>query len=170
MRGRYPMSEQYEPRPADTAAPAARHVRAGLVDLLAFLGALALAGGLALLVDRTGSLSARLAFAGAAGLAAACVTAWRRLRRLEPRRWRSGQVIYRSRRVALVSAWGVEGQPPPPIEPPTAPSSITPPRSATVVEENTATVPAGRGVQHHASHAGRGRRRSCTSPRLSGRG
>jgi hypothetical protein len=162
------MSDQYEPKVTDTTAPAARPARAGLVDLLAFLGALALAGGLALLVDRTSPLSARLAFAGAAGLVAACVTAWRRLRRLEPRRWRSGQVVYRGRRVALVSAWGVEGQVPPAIEPPTAPSSTTPPRSAemlkeneaTVHEENKATVHAGHGKQHHAGHAGRERRRS----------
>jgi hypothetical protein len=164
------MSEQYEPRPADTAAPAARHARAGLADLLAFLGVLVLAGGLALLVDRTGQLSARLAFAGAAGLVAGCVTAWRRLRRLELRRWRSGQIIYRGRRVALVSAWGAEGQPPPPIEPPTASSSTTPPRSATMPEENKATVLAGHGEQHRAGHAGRGRRRSCTNPRVNGRG
>jgi hypothetical protein len=69
------------------------------------------------LVDRTGQLSARLAFAGAAGLVAACVNAWRRLRRVELRRWRSGQVTYRGRRVTVVSAWGMEGQPPPAIEP-----------------------------------------------------
>ena len=47
--------------------PAARHARASLADLLAFLGVLVLAGGLAFLLDRTGQLSARLAFAGAAG-------------------------------------------------------------------------------------------------------
>ena len=52
-----------------------------VVDLLAFLGALALAGGLALLADHAGQLSARLAFAGAAVLAAGCTASWRRLRR-----------------------------------------------------------------------------------------
>lgn len=88
MRGRYLMSEQDEHKVADTPAPAARHARASLADLLAFLGVLVLAGALALLVDRTGQLSARLAFAGAAGLVAACVNAWRRLRRVELRRWR----------------------------------------------------------------------------------
>jgi hypothetical protein len=60
MRGRYPMSEQDEHKVADTPAPAARHARASLADLLAFLGVLVLAGALALLVDRTGQLSARL--------------------------------------------------------------------------------------------------------------
>jgi hypothetical protein len=99
------------------STPAPRHARAGLVDLLAFFGVLVLVGGLALLVDRTGQLSARLAFAGGAGLVAAAVTAWRRLRRLELRRWRSGQAIYRGRRVMVVSAWGVEGQLPLAIEP-----------------------------------------------------
>ena len=112
MRGRYLMSEQDEHKVAVTPAPAARHARASLADLLAFLGVLVLAGALALLVDRTGQLSARLAFAGAAGLVAACVNAWRRLRRVELRRWRSGQVTYRGRRVTVVSAWGMEGQPP----------------------------------------------------------
>jgi hypothetical protein len=126
MRGRYPVSEQYEPAGADTAAQPPRPARAGLVDLLAFLGVLVFAGGLALLVDRTGQLSARLALAGAAGLVAACVTAWRRLRRIELRRWRSGQAIYRGRRVTLVSAWGVEGRPPPAIEPPVGPRTTTP--------------------------------------------
>ena len=81
MRGRYPMSEQGEHKITDTPAPAAKHARASLADLLAFLGVLVLAGGLAFLLDRTGQLSARLAFAGAAGLVAACVNAWRRLRR-----------------------------------------------------------------------------------------
>ncbi len=101
------------------------HARAGLIDLLAFLGALALVGGLALLVDRAGELSARLAFAGAAGLAAGCVASWRRLRRRELRRWRSGQAIYRGRRMTLVSAWGVEGQPPPMIDPPATETAVT---------------------------------------------
>ncbi len=125
------MSEQYVPRPADTPVPAARRARVGLVDLLAFLGTLAFVSGLALLVDRTGQLSARLAFSGGAGLIAGCVTAWRRLRRLELRRWRSGQAIYRGRRVTVVSAWGVEGQPPPPIEPSAAPDTTTPPAPTT---------------------------------------
>jgi hypothetical protein len=111
------MSEQSEPKIGDTAAPAIRHARAGLVDLLALLGVLVFAGGLALLVDRTGQLSGRLTFAGGAGLVAGCITAWRRLRRLELRRWRSGQATYHGRRVTVVSAWGVEGRPPPPIEP-----------------------------------------------------
>jgi len=115
--GTYAMSKQSERKIGDTAAPATRHARAGLVDLLAFLGVLVFAGGLALLVDHTGQLSARLAFAGAAGLVAACITAWRRLRRLELRRWRSGQASYHGRRVTVVSTWGVEGRPPPPIEP-----------------------------------------------------
>jgi hypothetical protein len=108
------MSEQH--KPTDTAAQAAGSSRVG-GDLLAFLGALVFAAGLTLLVDRTGHLSARLGFAGAAGLVADCATAWRRLRRLGPHRWRSGQMIYRGDRVTLVSAWGVEGQPPPAIEP-----------------------------------------------------
>jgi hypothetical protein len=125
MRGFHPVAEQYKPKVADTAAPAARHARADLIGLLAFLGVLAFAGGLALLVDRTGQLSARLAFAGATALVAGCMTAWRRLRRSELRRWRSGQAIYRGRRVTVASAWGVEGQPPPPIEPPTVPSTTT---------------------------------------------
>ena len=112
MRGRYPMSEQDEHKVADTPVPAPGHARASLADLLAFLGVLALAGAIALLLDRSGQLSARLAFAGAAGLVVACVNALRRLRRVELRRWRSGQVIYRGSRVAMVSAWGVEGQPP----------------------------------------------------------
>jgi hypothetical protein len=66
------MAEQHKPKVADTAAPASRHARAGFVDLLAFLGVLAFSGGLALLVERTGQLSARLAFAGAAALVAGC--------------------------------------------------------------------------------------------------
>jgi len=111
------MSEQDEREAADTSALPTRHARVGLVDLLAFLGILVLAGALALLVDRTGQLSTRLAFADAAGLVAACANAWRRLRRVELRRWRSGQVTYRGRRVTMVSAWGVEGQLPPTIEP-----------------------------------------------------
>jgi hypothetical protein len=98
------MSEQDEHKVTDAPAPAARHARASLADLLAFLGVLVLAGGLAFLLDCTGQLSARLAFAGAAGLVAACVTAWRRLRRVELRRWRSGQVTYRGRRVTARSA------------------------------------------------------------------
>lgn len=107
------------------SSPGLLTTRAALADLLAFLGVLVLAGGLVLLADRTGQLSSRLAFAGAAGLVAACMTAWRRLRRVELRRWRSGQAIYRGRRVTLISAWGVEGQPPPTIEPPTAPTTTT---------------------------------------------
>lgn len=103
-----------------------RHSRASLADLLAFLGVLVLADALVLLVDRTGQLSARLAFAGAAGLVAACLNAWRRLRRVELRRWRSGQVTYRGRRVTMVSAWGVEGQPPPTIEPLAGASTTSP--------------------------------------------
>ncbi len=130
MRGCYPVSEQHEPRGADTAALASRPARAGLVDLLAFFGVLVFVGGLALLVDRTSQLSVRLAFAGAAGLVVGCMTAWRRLRRLELRRWRSGQAIYRGRRVTVVSAWGVEGQPPPGIEPPAILSTTTPSRAA----------------------------------------
>jgi hypothetical protein len=93
--------------------------------VLAFLGVLVFVGVLTLLVDRTGQLSARLAFAGAAGLVAGGMTAWRRLRRPELRRWRSGQAIYRGRRVTMVSAWGVEGQPLPAIEP-LATASTTP--------------------------------------------
>ena len=90
-----------------------------VIDVLAFLGVLVFVGVLMFLVDRTGQLSARLAFAGAAGLVAGGVTVWRRLRRPELRCWRSGQAIYRGRRVTVVSAWGVGGQPPPAIEPPT---------------------------------------------------
>jgi hypothetical protein len=107
------MSEQH--KPTDTATRAAGLSRVG-GDLLAFLGVLVFAAGLTLLVNRAGHLSARLGFAGAAGLVAGCATAWRRLRRPGPHRWRSGQMIYRGGRVTLVSAWGVEGQPPPTIE------------------------------------------------------
>jgi hypothetical protein len=139
MRGRYPMSEQDEHKVADTPAPAARHARASLADLLAFLGVLVLAGALVLLVDRTGQLSARLAFAAAAGLVAACVNAWRRLRRVELRRWRSGQVTYRGRRVTMVSAWGVEGQPPTAIEPPIGTSTATPATTTPVTPTGTST-------------------------------
>jgi hypothetical protein len=124
----------------------ARHARASVVDLLAFLGVLMLAGGLALLLGRTGQLSARLAFAGAAGLVAACVNAWRRLRRVELRRWHGGQASYRSRRVTVVSNWGVEGQQPPPVESAAAPDT---------------TAPAAPGT---------GGCKSCASARLSGRG
>ena len=111
------MSEQPKPKVTDSAAPDSSHARAGVVDLLAFLGVLLLAGGVTLLTDRTGHLSSRLAFAGGTGLVAGSVTAWRRLRRPEPRRWRSGQAIYRGHRVTMVSAWGVEGQPAPEILP-----------------------------------------------------
>jgi hypothetical protein len=136
------MSEQGEHKVTDTPAPAARHARASLTDLLAFLGVLVLAGGLAFLLDRTGLLSARLAFTGAAGLVAACVSAWRRLRRVELRRWRSGQVTYRGRRVMVVSAWGVEGQPPPAIEPLAAPDTTAP---AAPTTPSTSTQLNGRG-------------------------
>ena len=98
------------------------------------LGVLVLAGGLVLLADRTGQLSARLAFAGAAGLVAACVNAWRRLRRVELRRWRSGQLTYRGSRVTLVSTWGVEGQSPPAIEPPGGTSADTPATAASATD------------------------------------
>jgi hypothetical protein len=114
------MSEQYQPEAANPAAAANGRTRVGVLDLVAFLGVLVFVGGLALLVDRSGQLSGRLAFAGAAGLVAGCVTAWRRLRRPEPRRWRSGQAVYRGRRVTVVSAWGVEGQPLPAIDLPAA--------------------------------------------------
>jgi hypothetical protein len=125
MRGSYPMPGQDEHKVADTAAPVARRTRASLADLLAFLGVLVLAGALVLLADRTGQLSARLAFAGAAGLVAACVNAWRRLRRIELRRWRSGRLTYRGSRVTLVSTWGVEGQTVPAIEPPSTAATDT---------------------------------------------
>lgn len=127
--------------------PTAGHARVGAVDLLAFIGVLVLVGVLTLLVDRTGQLSARLAFAGAAGLVVGGVTAWRRLRRPALRRWRSGQAIYRGRRVTVVSAWGVEGQPLPAIEPsatastiPTATASTTPTAPATASTTPTATA------------------------------
>lgn len=110
------MSEQYKVTVTDTTAQAAGLARVG-GDLLAFLGVLVFTAGLTLLIDGTGQLSARLGFAGAAGLVAGCVTAWRRLRRPGPRRWRSGQMIYRGRRMTVVSTWGVEGQPSPVIEP-----------------------------------------------------
>ncbi len=42
-----------------------------------------------------GAAPAVLAFAGGVGLVAACVNAWWRLRRVELRRWRSGQMTYR---------------------------------------------------------------------------
>src|SRR5690348_15707923 len=70
------MPAKHEPAITDTAA---RTARVG-GDLLAFLGALTFAAGLTLLIDHTGQLSARLGFAGAAGLATGCVNAWRRLR------------------------------------------------------------------------------------------
>src|SRR5579862_3883928 len=73
----------YKPAPAETTAPAG-HAR--VIDLLAFLGVLILAGGITLLVDRAGQLPGRLAFAGAVGLVIGCMTAWRRLRRAGPRR------------------------------------------------------------------------------------
>jgi hypothetical protein len=155
MRGRYPMSEQDEHQVADTPAQAARH--ASLADLLAFLGALVLAGALALLVNRTGQLSARLAFAGAAGLVAACVSGWRRLRRVELRRWRSGKVSYRGRRVTMVSAWGVEGQPAGVIEPPAGTSTVTP---STPTRDDVTTRPAILGTSG---------RRACTSAPISRR-
>ena len=85
------MSERHEHNVTDIPVPAARHARASLADLLAFLGVLVLAGGLAFLLDRTGQLSARLAFAGAAGLVTGCVNAWRRLRRVELRCWRTAR-------------------------------------------------------------------------------
>jgi hypothetical protein len=88
MRGRYPMSVRDERKAADTPAPAAGR---GLADLLAFLGVLALTVALVLLVDRTGQLSVRLVFAGAAGLVVACVNTWRRLRRAELRRWKASR-------------------------------------------------------------------------------
>jgi len=101
------MSEQGEHKATDTPAPIARHARASLADLLAFFGVLVLASGLAFVLDRTGQLSARLAFAGAAGLVAACVNAWRRLRRVELRRWRSGQVtLYRFKTHRMASDLG----------------------------------------------------------------
>ncbi len=114
------MPEQYQPQAAKPAAPAGGRTRVGVLDLLALLGVLAFVGGLALLVDRSGQLSGRLAFAGAAGLVAGCLTAWRRLRRPGPQRWRSGQAVYRGSRVTVVTAWGVDGQPLPAIEPPAA--------------------------------------------------
>jgi len=110
--GRSHASQLREPRITDTAAGQTHVGR----DLLALLGVLVFAAGLTLLIDRTGQFSARLGFAGAAGVVASCMTAWRRLRQPGPRRWRSGQVIYHGRRVTLVSSWGVEGQPPPAIE------------------------------------------------------
>jgi hypothetical protein len=99
---------------ADTAggqAPGA------VVDFLAFLAVLVFVAGLTLLLDRTAQLPARIVFSGALGLAAGCITAWRRLRRPKPRRWRSGQAVYRGRRVQVVHAWGVEDQPLPAIMP-----------------------------------------------------
>jgi hypothetical protein len=124
--GRDRMSEQDERKVTDASVPSARHVQLGLADLLAFLGVLVLAGSLAFLLNRTGQLSARLAFAGAAGLVVSCVNAWRRLRRAELRRWRSGQFTYRGRRMAVTSAWGVEGQPPPAIKTPAVETTSTP--------------------------------------------
>ncbi len=111
------MSEQSKPMVEGTTVPESGQARIGGVDLLAFLGALLLAGGVTLLADQSGHFSSRLAFAGGAGLVAACVTAWRRLRRPELRRWRSGQAVYRGHRVTMVSTWGVEGQSAPEIPP-----------------------------------------------------
>jgi hypothetical protein len=156
------MSEQDEHQAAGTPAQETRH--ASLADLLAFLGVLVLAGALALLVNRTGQLSARLAFAGAAGLVAACVNAWRRMRRVELRRWRSGQVSYRGRRVTMVSAWGVEGQPAAVIEPPAGTSTDT-----AVIPAATST-PARGDVTTRPAILGTSGRRACTSAPLSRRG
>ena len=114
------MSEPCEPSVPEASAPAGTRARGDVVDLLAFLGTLLLVGGVVLLVDSDRRLSARLVFAGAAGLAAGCVMAWRRLRRPEPRRFLTGQVVYRGARMSVVSAWGVHGQPLPAIEPPAA--------------------------------------------------
>jgi hypothetical protein len=111
------MLERCETKDADTASPAEGHIRTVVADLLAFLGVLIFVGGLTLLADRVGQLSVRIVFSGAIGLVVGCVAAWRRLRRPKPRRWLSGQAVYRGRRVVVVSAWGVEGQPLPAIEP-----------------------------------------------------
>ena len=59
MRGRYPMPGQDEYKVVGTPAPAVRHARASLADLLAFLWVLVLAGGLVLLADRTGQFVLR---------------------------------------------------------------------------------------------------------------
>ena len=55
------------------------------------------------------------------------VNAWRRLRRVELRRWRSGQLTYHGRRMTVTSAWGVEGQPLPTTEAPDLQTTTTPP-------------------------------------------
>lgn len=127
----------YKPAAAGTAGPASGHVR--VADLLAFLGVLIFVGGLTLLIDPVGQLPARLAFAGAAGLVVACMTAWRRLQRPSPRRWRSGQVIYRGRKVTLVTAWGVEGQPLPVIELSEVPKATAESGSSQNLTSNEAT-------------------------------
>jgi hypothetical protein len=121
------MPEQHEPRFSETPGPTGGRSSTGVVDLLAAVLAFAFAVGLVLLLGRVGPLPAQLGFAGGAGVAASCVTAWRRLRRPEMRRWRCGQAVYRGRRITFVSAWGVEGQQPPAIEPSPAETTSSPP-------------------------------------------
>ena len=111
------MSEQHESAAAATSVPIGPRSRAIVIDLMAFLGVLAFAAGSVLLTDHTAQTDQRLTLAAIAGLVVACMTAWRRLRRAGPRRWRSGQAVYRGRRITVVSAWGAQGQPPPPLGP-----------------------------------------------------
>ena len=112
------MSEHHESARAGTSAPTSSCSRASVIDLMAFLGVLAFAAGsVLLLTDHTAQTRGRLTLAATTALVVACMTAWRRLRRTAPRRWRSGQATYRGRRITVVSAWGVQGQPLPPLEP-----------------------------------------------------
>jgi hypothetical protein len=100
---------------ADGIAPAGQGTRTGVIDLLAFLAVLTFVSVLML-------IHVRLAYTGIAGLAIGCMTVWARLRRPERRRWLSGQFMYRGRKFSIVSAWGVEGQAAPAVEPPSPPS------------------------------------------------
>lgn len=107
------MSEQPEPRVGATEDQAWSYARFDVIDLVAFVCVLLFTDGLTLLAARTSQLPVWSAFVGAGGLVTGYVTAWRRLRRLELRRWRSGQAVYLGSRVRIAYAWGVEGQPPP---------------------------------------------------------
>lgn len=108
------MKEQSELRHAGGTASAGQHARTGIIDLLAFLAVLAFVCVLMI-------IHVRLAYAGIAGLAIGCVTVWGRLRKPARRRWLSGQFMYRGRKFSIVSAWGVEGQAPPAVEPSSPP-------------------------------------------------
>jgi hypothetical protein len=54
------------------------HPPVGIRDLLAFVMTLVFVAFLVVLIDHTGHVRAQVMSAGAAGVAGACVTAWRR--------------------------------------------------------------------------------------------